>query len=93
MPHLQRTVGQLLEHSALCAMRRCRYEARWVGDDEAVMIGVTERPSGPPSPMYACHDCAAALNILPLIEHPAGSDGRPIRRDGAPVIEIDRAAS
>jgi len=64
----------------------CRWHDGLVDSDVAVLVGAIERGSGPPLAVYACTGCAASHDLLPLVEHPKGSDGSPRRRDGRRIV-------
>jgi hypothetical protein len=63
--------------------RRCAYSGELV--EGATLVGTVDRTSGPSKPIYACDTCMAILNLLPLADHPHGSNGLPQRADGQPV--------
>lgn len=65
--------------------RRCAYSGTPLGRTGGTLVGGIERSSAAPIPIYACDTCMAVLELLPLTEHPAGSDGLPQRADGTPV--------
>lgn len=63
--------------------RRCAYSGELT--EGATLVGTVDRTSGPSKPIYACATCMAVLNLLPLAEHPADTNGLPQRADGTPV--------
>jgi hypothetical protein len=64
----------------------CRWHDGLVDAADAVMVGAIERGSGPPLCVYACAGCSASHDLLPLVEHPASSDGSPRTRTGVPIL-------
>lgn len=44
---------------------------------DAVVVGFIEVGSGAAPSIYACSACVRAYRLLPLDEHPPGTDGRP----------------
>lgn len=67
-------------------MIRCVYSDEWVDDNMAILVGTIDRGSAAPPLIYACRTCFTILNLLPLADHPEGTDGLPRRRDGHPVL-------
>lgn len=68
----------------------CRWDGNLIPADDAVLVGATERGSGPPLLIYACTACLGVHDLLPLTEHPADSDGTPRSRGGQLVVGTDR---
>ena len=65
-------------------MRKCFQHLQLVEDSETVLVGAIERGSGPARPIYACRPCIAEHGIIPLNDHPAGTDGHPLYRHPDP---------
>jgi hypothetical protein len=57
-------------------MKRCPWHSGDVPDDQAVPVARRQPHLNVEGLVYACRPCIARVNLLPLGEHPAGSDGR-----------------
>lgn len=44
-------------------------------EDTHVTVGYKEAASGPGWPVYACGSCVVAFRVIPLADHPEGTDG------------------
>ncbi|MDJ0346737.1 hypothetical protein [Streptomyces sp. PH10-H1] len=59
----------------------CRYCHDPIEKAGATVIGFTEVASGPGRPIYADAKCVVAYRVMPLTEHPQGTDGQPRYRE------------
>jgi hypothetical protein len=69
----------------------CVYSHEDVADDAAVLVGKIADGTGPPIPVHACRTCVLILDLLPMDEHPADTNGLPRRRDGHHVLATGSA--
>lgn len=65
----------------------CKVE---LDENTRVVVGHKEAASGPGWPVYACSSCVVAYRVIPLAEHPKGSDGSLRYRDRKPFAPRSR---
>lgn len=62
----------------------CRFCHDPIEENDATVIGFVEVASGPGRPLYADGKCVVAYRVMPLTEHPQGTDGSVRYRDRQP---------
>ena len=68
----------------------CRFCHNPISEADAVVIGCIEVSSGPGRPIYADGKCVVAYRVIPLAEHPEGSNGSIRYRDRSAIVPPPR---